>query len=97
MSILFDRGRVRIDLGTGDVGIHFGGKRDVGVIGFVPSEARPIGERNRVIVNSAQEFPVSIYFHDPKSIDVLIARLEEVKAIMTARTEKPAETMEETL
>ncbi|SDN14267.1 hypothetical protein [Acetanaerobacterium elongatum] len=88
MSMLFDRGRVQIELGSGDVNIHFGGNKDTGVIGLVPAKAHPIGEKCKPIVTNVREAPVSFYFHDPKSIDVLISACEKVKAIMATQAER---------
>ena len=79
-------GTLRLEFGTGDIGIHIGGSEGCGFLAFAGQEPRKPGmpeDWGSVKSVFPDEFPVSMAFTSVESVDVFIRTLAIAKKIMT--------------
>jgi hypothetical protein len=81
----YSNGSVILQFGTGDIGIYIGGKEGCGALMFKQQQPQPIrfpsdfGATRRT---EAGEYPVSILFTHPDSIEMFIQSLQRAKKVL---------------
>jgi hypothetical protein len=84
----FTNGSLLLQFGTGDISICYGGTKKEGAVMFRQQDPQEIGaQTNLEGPHSAYvgEFPLTMLFSKPESVDVLIQSLIKVKALMENR------------
>ncbi|MDR0286537.1 MAG: hypothetical protein LBI03_02345 [Clostridiales bacterium] len=83
-----ENGAVQMQFGTGDIGIQIGGFEGCGAMLFRsqhPQKVKFPDKMGTVQSGDVREYPVSMLFTNPNSIDVFIKSLQTVKLILTGQ------------
>ena len=81
-----ENGSLLLKFGTGDIGIHIGGVEGCGALMFQRQEPQKVKypkNLGSVRIAGPEEFPVSMLFTNPDSIDVFMQSLQTAKNILT--------------